>query len=468
MSFQARIAAISALAVAIALVIASGVAYVAAGQSLRGEVDDDLVRTAAEMTANQRGRLHERLDDQIRQGVVRELLERAGVRIFDPAPITRFGGATAFAQVVDFQGQVVTLGGDLGGGPVDFLPVGGEARDVAAGEFARSFETIDVDGESVRVYTRPLVPGIALQVARPLTEVDAALSDLAVRLGVGSAIGVGVAALLGLGVAHWAIRPMQELTESAEHVAQTRDLSVRMEGKRKDEIGRLSRSFNTMLEALQRSEESQRQLIADASHELRTPITSLRTNLEVLNDVEGLSPEDRGRLIDDVVGQFDELNLLISDLVDAAREREQVEDMGECDMGQIVKAVVERIRRRYPQVEFVVDAEPYVVNGVTRRLERAVTNLLDNAGKWSPPGGVVELALGNGLVTIRDRGPGFDEVDLPHVFDRFYRASSVRSMPGSGLGLAIVAQVAESHGGSVSARNHPDGGAVVELRIPPA
>jgi two-component system sensor histidine kinase MprB len=469
MSFRARIAATSAVAVAIAVLLVSVAAYAASSRSLREEVDRDLAEAAAE--------LHDR-PEPILLGFIRQiegsLFEgfgfensrgRAG---FGAQPAGRFGGATAFAQVVDADGRLVSLSGDLEI-PVDYdyLPIGSDVIAVAGGAYSGSYyETVDIDGVPVRIFTEQLAPGLAMQVARPLDEVEDSLNSLAVFLGVGSVAGVALAALLGLLVARLAIRPVEALTASAEHVAETRDLSHRIERGAPDELGRLGRSFNTMLEALETSEEARRQLVADASHELRTPLTSLRTNIEVLAESEALSKDDRVSLVGDVVEQLDELNLLITDLIDAAREEEPAESLVTVDFEVLVKDAVEKAERNYPDAEFSLQARPCRVRGVPRRLGRAVGNLLDNAAKWSPGGGRVEVRLDGGVLTVRDHGPGIAEADLPHVFDRFYRSDEARAMPGSGLGLAIVSQVASTHGGSASARNHPDGGALVTFMLP--
>jgi len=262
------------------------------------------------------------------------------------------------------------------------------------------------------------------------------------------------------------MHPVEALTASAEHVAETKDLSHRIEREAPDELGRLGRSFNTMLEALESSEEARRQLVADASHELRTPLTSLRTNIEVLADAEALSVEDRAGLVGDVVGQLDELNVLITDLIDAAREQEPAESLVPVDLDVLVKDAVERAQRNYPEVSFQLGAEPCLTRGVPRRLGRAVGNLLDNAAKWSRPGDIVEVSVADGVIQVRDHGPGIDEADLNHVFDRFYRSTEARAMPGSGLGLSIVKQVATTHGGTVTAMNHPGGGAWLTLVLP--
>jgi two-component system sensor histidine kinase MprB len=235
-----------------------------------------------------------------------------------------------------------------------------------------------------------------------------------------------------------------------------------------DELSRLGRSFNTMLEALDASQRSQRQLVEDASHELRTPLTSLRTNIEVLAGSDSLPPEDRRRLLRDVVRQLEELTALVADLVDLTRGDEPDSAVEDVRLDMVVAEAVERARMHSPDKRFALELEPCLVAGVPARLDRAVSNLLDNAAKWSPPGGTIEVDVRDGELSVRDYGPGIDPADLPHVFERFYRARSARGLPGSGLGLAIVRQVAESHGGDVSAETAPGGGAWLRLRIPPA
>jgi two-component system sensor histidine kinase MprB len=220
-----------------------------------------------------------------------------------------------------------------------------------------------------------------------------------------------------------------------------------------------------MLGALEESSRAQRQLVADASHELRTPLTSLRTNIEVLASERELAPTDRQKLLADVVDQLGEMTALISGLIDLARGEQQTAEPEDVRLDLIAAEAVERTRRNRPAVSFTTDLRESTVRGVHVTIERAVANLLDNAAKWSPPGGSVEVAVENGSVTVRDHGPGIDENDLPYVFDRFYRAPSARGMPGSGLGLAIVRQVAEAHGGTVVAERAEGGGTRLTLRL---
>ena len=264
-----------------------------------------------------------------------------------------------------------------------------------------------------------------------------------------------------------ALAPVRRLTETTEAVSSTLDLSQRIETTGTDEVGRLAASFNRMLEALEGSVGAQRQLVADASHELRTPLTSLRVNIETLMRGDLLPSEDRARLGEDIVEQLGEMTVLIDEVVEVARGDEQSIEWESVPLDVIVAEVVDRARRNVPSIDIELRTDTVVVRGDPARLERAVANLVDNACKWSPSGGRVDVTLDEaGELVVRDHGPGFAETDLPHVFDRFYRSRDSRSLPGSGLGLAIVRQVAEAHGGAVVAANAPDGGAILRLCLP--
>jgi two-component system sensor histidine kinase MprB len=472
MNFRTRIAATAAGAVAIAVLLVSVGAYAASSRSLRDELDRDLAEAATELIDKPQDivfGLLNRIEGEFQTDSRFDFFRGRGDRsFFGTLPADRFGGASGFVQVVNAAGDPISLSGDIDiPADYDYLPVDDQVVAVATGTVAGSYyETVDVDGSPVRILTQQFVPGIALQVARPLDEIEDSLNSLALFLGVGSLAGIALAAGLGLLVARFAMHPVEALTASAEHVAQTKDLSHRIERESPDELGRLGHSFNTMLEALEDSEEARRQLVADASHELRTPLTSLRTNIEVLADAEALSVEDRTGLVTDVVEQLDELNVLITDLIDAAREQEPAEAFVPVDLDVLVKDAVERAERNHPAVVFQREVEPCLVRGVPRRLGRAVGNLLDNAAKWSGAGDVVEVTVSGGVIQVRDHGPGISESDLAHVFDRFYRSTEARAMPGSGLGLSIVKQVAATHGGTVTARNHPAGGACLTLSLP--
>jgi two-component system sensor histidine kinase MprB len=421
MTFRRRLALCCATAVAVTAVLGSGLAYVIVRAALRGEVDDDLRKQAFAAPA--------------------------------PAPP---GAAVLTESAPVFRAQV---GAD---GSSSFTTTV-EGRAVAQGRRGPFFADRQVDGVHVRVYTASAGDGTAVVAARSLTEVDHALFVLRIALGLLALAGIGLAAVLSRLATRTAVRPVAELTATAEHVAYTRDLSQRIAARGEDEVSRLARAFNTMLEALERSQRAQRRLVADASHELRTPLTSLRTNLEVLAR-NGLGDTDRAHLRRDLVAQLEELTGLVGDLVELARDEEPdapaVEDVR---LDLLVAAAVERARRHAPHAAFLHDTEPVLVRGVPARLDRAVANLLDNAAKYSA---TVEVRLRGGELTVRDFGPGIAPEHRAQVFDRFYRAPEARGRPGSGLGLAIVRQVAEGHGGTVSAEAADGGGALLRLSLP--
>jgi two-component system sensor histidine kinase MprB len=279
-------------------------------------------------------------------------------------------------------------------------------------------------------------------------------------------IGVGLAALAGWGVARAGLAPVGRLAAVAEDVTATGDPGRRVELNRADELGRLAASFNTMLGALQRSLTAQRQLVSDASHELRTPLTSLRLNAELLAAEPGLPEAERREVLDRVVAQVGELGQLVASLTELARDESQPGPFGEVELHQVVEASLAGARRDWAQTVFTADLEPWTLTGSTDSLQVAVRNLLDNAAKFGSSGARVEVRLRAGELTVRDHGPGIAPADLPHVFDRFYRAPSARGIPGSGLGLSIVRQVAERHGGTVRAEAAPGTGTLIRLRLP--
>jgi two-component system, OmpR family, sensor histidine kinase MprB len=337
--------------------------------------------------------------------------------------------------------------------------------DVAAGEADPFFADATIADTHVRVLAFPIAPGFALQILRSLEEVDHTLERLRAFLILISLAGIGLAVALGLIVSRAAVAPVARLTRATERVTETGDLSERIDARGQDELSRLAGSFNAMLGALEESTKAQRQLVADASHELRTPLTSLRTNFEVLMSDRELAPEERRRLLDDVVEQIGEMTTLIAELIELARGDQLPSDPEDVRLDLVAQDAVERVRRDRPGVTFKTDLRESVVRGVPSSLERAIGNVLDNAAKWSPPGGDVDVSVDDGTVTVRDRGPGIDDADMPYVFDRFYRSASARTMPGSGLGLAIVRQVAEAHGGDVVAERAEGGGTRVTLRL---
>lgn len=350
--------------------------------------------------------------------------------------------------------------------PSEFAP---EAR-VALGQERSSARTLVIDEERYRIVAVPAQPGQALILAQSLQSTDRMLDRLGLVMLAAGVLGMVTAGLAGWGVAHNGLRPVRRLTRAVEDIARTEELrAIPVEGN--DEVARLAVAFNVMLEALSASQLRQRQLVADAGHELRTPLTSLRTNLDLLaqDDAAGRLPAaSRRELLDDVRAQIDELTQLIGDLTELAREEPGSPALEPVELAAVVGQAVARVRRRTTTVTVEARTQPWWLLGDAAALERAITNLLDNAVKWSPPGGVVTVELIEGTVVVTDQGEGIGTDDLPHVFDRFYRSTASRTMPGSGLGLSIVKAVAERHGGQVRAGNAPDGGAAFWFSVPGA
>ena len=445
MSFRVRLTLVAAAAVAVAIAVASVVIYFVVRSQLRAPVDTALRERAATIS-----HLHFpiRLFETGKPG-----------QFFADLPGPQFGEAAGIVQLAKNTGQVARQT-DL------TLPITDRVRAVGGGTRAPFFSDVHVAGTHFRVYTVQLSnEGWALQVARPLTEVDRSLSRIKTWL-IGVTLGgIGIAAALGLLVSRAALAPVRRLTRATEKVTETGDLSERIDAHGADELSRLAGSFNAMLGALEDSTRKQRQLVADASHELRTPLTSLRTNIEVLAGERKLPAGERERLLTDVVEQLGEMTTLIAELIELARAEQQPDGPEDVRLDLVAADAVERARRNRPGVTFTTDLEESLVHGVPVNIERAVANLLDNAAKFTPPGGAVEVGVRGGAVTVRDHGPGIDEEDLPYVFDRFYRARSARGRPGSGLGLAIVRQVAEAHGGEVRAERADGGGTRMTLRL---
>jgi two-component system sensor histidine kinase MprB len=376
------------------------------------------------------------------------------------------GGATGLQVLITPSGEscrVRTTG-------TTELPVSARAKALAKRGTGQYFTDITAGGTPFREFLIALPGGRgAFEVALSLKNVNTTLSNELLLLAVIAASGIALAALLGIFVARTALGPIARLTRQAERIASHPDRveHERLDGSGSDELARLGRTFNATLDALEASISAQRNLVADASHELRTPIATLRANLQLMRDEELLSPEDRAALRSDMIEELDELTKLVGDVVELARGAKPAAEPSDLRLDLIVASAIERAWRRAPQLTFEPRLEPTVVRGEGPRIDRAVTNLLDNASKWSPDGGVVDVVLATGTLTVRDHGPGFHDEDLPFVFDRFHRAKDARSKPGSGLGLAIVRQAAESHGGFVEAANADGGGAVIRISFGP-
>jgi two-component system sensor histidine kinase MprB len=404
-----------------------------------------------------RDNLHDQIDESLSHSPVQQQ-----DFVHDPSAVSQHLPLVqdVFMQVVDREGDIVTTFDDRP------LPVTADVLAVARGEREEVFFDADLDGTSVRVYVTSAGEGTALEIGRSLAEVEQALRRLVLALIVISVTAVGVAAVIGRLVAAAAAAPVHRVAEAAEAVARTGELSHHLAVPGGDDLGRLAASFNTMLDALSDSLAQQRQLVADASHELRTPLATVRTNVEVLARVDELPPGDRAMLIRDTVAQIGELTRLVGDLVELARGDGQDEPFTIVDLDELTRRAVEVVGRNHPSISFGIVGVPSLIRGAPGRVSRAVSNLVDNAAKWSPPGAEVEISVRDGTVVVRDHGPGVDPADVPHVFDRFYRSAAARAMPGSGLGLAIVKQVADSHGGTVTATAAPGGGARFVLQFP--
>jgi two-component system, OmpR family, sensor histidine kinase MprB len=458
MTFRRRIVLLAAAAVAVAIALAVTITYIIVRHDLRADVDRALRTTQPQVVLLSKERAPGMAVPPLGDDKQTEPLD-VRVRV----PNAAFGDAIGVAQAT------LEGGATIRGDAREILPVTGAVKAVAAGKRGSFIRDETVDGVHLRVLTRRGDNGEALQIARSLTEADATLGRLrwvlaAVMLG-----GVGLAAALGLAVSRAATRPLARLTATAEQVTETGELHHRIPVGADDEPGRLAAAFNAMLSALESSRDAQRQLVADASHELRTPLTAIRANIELLEHAPQLAPAQRAPMLRSAREQLEDLTVLVGDLVDLARaggSDSEIDPPEQLRLDELVGAAVERARRHAPAVAFTLAAEPSVVVGCRARLARAVGNLLDNAVKWSPPDATVDVTVGDGEVTVRDHGPGIALVDLPQVFDRFYRAPSARGLPGSGLGLAIVKHVADAHDGTVAAEAAPGGGTLLRLTLP--
>jgi two-component system, OmpR family, sensor histidine kinase MprB len=434
-TFRHRLTLVSAAAVAVAVATASVVTWFVVRSELRERVDTSLL-----------GGL--------------PFLERMAVPVGSTLPPIRIEveGAPFVVGVITPEGEVVRSTGL----PAFDVPVGTGVGDRPV------LRDLTANGVHYRVLFAPVGDGFTAVLARPLVEVDDTLRRLVVLMVLITAGGVAVAVGLGMAVTRTAVAPVARLSDAAERVAETGDLSLRIDGSgAEDEIGRLAGRFNSMLGALEDSVAAQRQLVADASHELRTPLTSVRANIDLLASGRLPDPDERGRLISDVRTQLEELTAIVNDVAELARGAEQPVDFADVRLDEVARAEVERFERRPSHPPVGLDLEPIVVTGDASRISRAVRNMLDNAATWTGLDMPIEVTVRGASVVVRDHGPGFDAEDLPHVFDRFYRSTAARGMPGSGLGLAIVRQVAEVHGGRAVAQNAAGGGALVRLELLP-
>ncbi len=462
MSLRTRMALIAAIAVAVVVVISVGLAQAVARQELLREIDESLVGRATEIQRFPLTALDLFIDETRVEG---RNPERARFRSFGPDAILGRGTTgfdALFGQYVASSGEIYAPPGQPVVLPVDDVTVAYQAGGRPV------LRTVEVGEDRIRMVTAPVRDGAAIQIGRSLEEFDDTLSGVTGRLTLAGAVGVALAGLLGLIVARSALRPVDRLTETVEHVAQTQELAARIDVERDDEIGRLARSFNAMLEALQDSRSQQQQLVRDAGHELRTPLTALRTNIELLARARNLSDTQRRELLDAATEELRELSELTTELVDLAADPGAVAEAPQVvAVDELVERVVDRFRRRTGRT-ITFTSEPFHASVAVSAVERAVGNLIDNADKWSPEGALLEVEAADGRVTVRDHGPGIAAEDAGRIFDRFYRSDTARTKPGSGLGLAIVKKVVDDHGGEVVVEQPNGGGALVGFDLPVA
>jgi two-component system, OmpR family, sensor histidine kinase MprB len=445
-SLRRRITAAVALAVAAVAVTLGVTGYLSTRSHLIGEIQHQLRGLVSPIL-----RAHASLRD--RSTGSRPIPEAGRV----PTPL--LGGAPGYFQYVYPAHGVVAA---LGGKPE--LPVDARVLRIAKQASGSFFSTARVSGVHVEIFTvGDPNDHRAIEVALPLTEIDSVVHELLLTYSLLVGGGVLLAGLLGTGIARTALAPIRRFANETQEVTSALDRPRRLEEKGATELRELAMSFNRTLDALERSIQAQRHLILDASHELRTPMAALRSNIQIFLEAHRLPEEERTGLQDAIVAELDELTQLVADVVELARGSTTSEHTEPIELDDIVKEAVSRAQRRAPELEFSLELEPTVIVNAPDRVSRAVTNLIDNARRWSPPSGRIVVVLHDGLLCVRDHGPGFKEEDIPSVFDRFYRANEARRLPGSGLGLAIVKQAAEAHGGFAVAGNAPDGGAVLRV-----
>ena len=407
-SLRSRLASLTGISVAAAVLLVGSTAYLSTRISLRDQLDREML-SAARATA-------EIINSDIRN------LDNLGPGL---------GTSQELLAVTTARGETSQAGKQS----LALLPDAGEIAVARMQQGYRARSVKLADGQEYRLVSVPVrardrtgqVQSYAILYARPLTSLGTTLNSLWLVIALSGLVGILTTTLTALWMAQTALAPVRRLSTAVKNVTQTDQLNpIRIYGR--DDLGELTRSFNLMLKSLQTSREQQRQLIADAGHELRTPLTSMRTNIELLvaDDKSGMLPEGaRSEILDDVSAQLGEFSALVGDLV-----------------------ALTRAARRGPNITFHTSLEPVPILGDASTLERAITNLLDNAVKFSPSDGEIWVELTSaGVLTIVDSGPGIADDDLPHIFDRFYRSDRARNTPGTGLGLAIVTHTVEAHGG---------------------
>ena len=365
----------------------------------------------------------------------------------------------AITQVVLPNGQV------LGRNEYPQLPVTDQARQLVNRTDKVYRSNAIIDGHTFRMLTVATDDGSLIQVAKDTQVIINARNGMRTMFPLFAMFAVMISAVIGWLFAGRVSKPIENLASTAESIAATQDLDRRIEVNGRDEVAKMAQSFNAMLDALRGSVNRQRQLVQDASHELRTPLTSLRANTELLERAT-LSDSDRASILSDMRAEVDELADLSAELSALATDQRTTEVISEVDLADIADEIALRASRRSGAIVSVHITPNTKVNVRLNQCERAISNLVDNALKFSGDSSEVEIHVGAYRVEVRDHGPGISDIDKPHVFDRFYRATATRSMPGSGLGLAIVGQFAADHGAHPYVLDNAGGGAIVGLQFP--
>lgn len=452
MTLRTRLTIMVATAVAGAVLAGAWLAYDSTRRELHAETDAFLVSRLAGFARELRGGVRGDPDAS-------RLFERlGGAGGAGPRPLVDFD---VVAQVIDAHGRVVA---SVPGQPT--LPGSGAGvHPVAPGGHALS--NVDVDGVTYRMLTHQLPGGRRVQLARSLAETDLVLAGLRNRLGVIAIVGTLLAGVGAWLLARRATEPVEALTDACERVAATQDLATPVPGPATGELGRLAASFNTMLGALGASRRQQQRLVADAGHELRTPLTAIRTNVDFLERASTLPDAERRSVLAETRLELDEISNLVEELAELATDSRGDEPVERVDLADLVEDVAARFRRRTGRTVTVDAAGAGALSGRRAQLDRAVSNLVDNALKFSPPATALDVTVRGSRLEVSDRGPGIAPVDRPRVFDRFYRSAEARTLPGSGLGLAIVAQIVEQHGGTVTMADREGGGLTARVDLPP-
>lgn len=441
LSLRQQLVVLTGVMVAFAILVTAAVSFWAATTAITNSMDNDLRSKAYVMVREAETHTEEDLEEEI-----------ADFKKFNPrikAAVSPVGSNKYFG---------------------DAVPVGGAFHDNKEGE---QISIRTTGGERILVLRTDSGAAVALseQIDPSKRLQGSSGAALLVILG----LGILMAWAVGTIVASAGLYPLKRLHRAVDEVTRTEELKpLPVEGD--DELAKISKSFNEMMQTLQDSRLRQTQLVADAGHELKTPLTSMRTNIELFmmmyksGHQDMISQEERDNLEHDVLAQMEEMSTLIGDLVDLAREDSPNTEFMDLRLDAILEEALDRVRRRRPDVTFQFHADPWIMKGDHFAMGRAPINLIDNAAKWSPDGGTVRISLKaattKAVLIVDDSGPGIAPRERERVFERFYRAPESRAMPGSGLGLAIVKQVLDRHNAQIFVEESDDGGTRMRVVFP--